>query len=135
MSKETSWLSTHQFGGPIGEAMGLGDWLRHCFGIGGTSTDLCERCSGLLAPAARSHLEVRASDASRAVAAHTRLVRRAWRSSYPQEGGEDLYQCRDCRSWWGHSVWTCVPQEDLFRRKVRSIEAWVKEQHFGDIIQ
>jgi hypothetical protein len=115
--------------------MGLGDWLKQCFNPGDGSTDLCERCSGLLAPAEGSHSRERASDASKAIVSHGWLVRRAWRSAYPQEGGEDLYQCRDCGSWWGHVFWTCVPEEALVRHKVRSVEAWVKEWPLGEVVQ
>jgi hypothetical protein len=112
--------------------MAFRDWLRRLFGSG--RPPLCERCSRLLAPAVGSHFEGRCRDASRAIEAHARLVRRAWRAEYPQEGGEDLYQCRDCGSWWGHSVWTCLPQERLVRHKVRSVEAWVKKWSCGEVL-
>jgi hypothetical protein len=111
--------------------MGLGDWLKQWFN---PSTGLCERCSERLAPAAGSHFGERAATASQAIAAHGCLVRRAWRSAYVQEGGEDLYQCRDCGSWWGHVFWTCVPQEALYRYRVRSVEGWVKKWPKGEVV-
>jgi hypothetical protein len=112
--------------------MGLGDWFQKCFH---RSTALCVRCSERLAPAKGSHSGEHAADASKAIAAHGGLVRRAWRSAYPQEGGEDLYQCRDCGSWWGHVFWTCVPQEALYRYRVHSVEGWVKKWPLGEVVR
>jgi hypothetical protein len=94
---------------------------------------LCLRCAGSLLPLVGSHFGDQAEKPRRSIAAHGRLARRAWRSSYPQEGGEYLYQCADCQSWWGHGVWTCVPEEDLVRHAVVSLEAWVAEQPFGEV--
>ena len=112
--------------------MGLGGWLKQLFN---PYTKLCDRCSELLAPAKGSHFGKRASEASKAIASHGCLVRRAWRSAYVQEGGEELYQCGECGSWWGHVFWTCVPQGALCRyRNVRSVEAWVKKWPTGEVI-
>ncbi len=115
--------------------MGVGDWLKQCFNRGAGCADLCGRCSSVLAPVVGSHTGSRAGAAGGAIAAHGRLRRRAWRSAYVQEGGEDLYQCQDCGSWWGLVFWACVPEEALVRHQVRSVEAWVKEWPKGEVVQ
>jgi hypothetical protein len=112
--------------------MSFGQWLKNLFN---RSSSLCERCSAVLAPAEGSHSGKRAADVSNALASHGCLVRRAWRSAYVQEGGEDLYQCRNCGSWWGHVFWTCVPEEALRRYQVRSVEAWVRKWPRGEVVQ
>jgi hypothetical protein len=94
----------------------------------------CERCVGLLLPKEGSHYGEQATQVSQAIAAHDRLIRRAWRSSYPQEGAEHLYQCDECRSWWGHVVWARVPEEDLVRHDVGAVAAWVAQQPFGEVV-
>jgi hypothetical protein len=113
--------------------MGFINWLQQRLEML-RSAGLCERCSRLLVPLIGSHFEQRSADGSKAIEAHGRLIRCAWRSAYPPEGGEDLYQCQDCGAWWGHSVWTCVPQESLSRYRVRSIEAWAKKWSFGGVV-
>jgi hypothetical protein len=113
--------------------MGLGNWFQDLFGTGRASA-LCERCFRLL-PVVGSHFNKQAADGSKAIEAHGRLVRRAWRSAYPPEGGEALYQCLDCGSWWAHQIWTCVPQERLARCRMRSIEAWVKKWSCGEVVK
>ena len=95
--------------------------------------DYCQRCARLLAPLEGSHINEQAGCVRLAIDTHGRLVRRAWRSSYPQEGGEYLYQCQDCPKWWGRIFWTCVPIEDLVRYDVMSVEAWVSEQPYGEV--
>jgi hypothetical protein len=74
-----------------------------------------------------------APQVQRAIAAHGRLVRRAWRSSYPQEGGDILYRCQDCHGWWVHGYWACVPQEGLERPEIRSVKEWVAEMPYGEV--
>lgn len=79
------------------------------------TTTLCQRCTTVLLPLVGSRGGEHAPEVGRAVAAHGRLVRHGWRSSYPQEGAEYLYRCEVCGAWWGHGVWSCLPQEDLAR--------------------
>jgi membrane protease YdiL (CAAX protease family) len=95
---------------------------------------LCEHCSDSLLPKEGSHHGAQAPAVGQAITAHSGLMRRAWRSDYPQEGGETLYQCQGCSTWWGHIVWTCVPEEDLVRHNVESVDAWVAQRQFGKAV-
>src|ERR1700730_3023409 len=69
------------------------------------------------------------SDRSEITGFHTALRCLGWRSTYPQEGGEYLYNCRRCNRWWGLLIWTCVNHVDLIDYPdLVSVEAWMKEQ-------
>lgn len=94
---------------------------------------LCHRCATLLLPKEGSQYGDDAPEVTQAIASHGRVVRRGWRSGYPQEGGETLFECQDCHGWWGHRYWSCVPQEALYRYRVESVAAWVAEQEFGKV--
>lgn len=66
-------------------------------------------------------------------AAHGALEKQAWRTPYPQEGGDILYRCRACGAWWYFTVWTCVNDLYVTRDEVASLETWVRKYQWGAI--
>jgi hypothetical protein len=95
--------------------------------------ECCQRCLQVLVPLRGTHTHD-VSALERAITSHGQLTLRAWRSGYPQEGGDYLYHCRECGIWWQHQVWTCVTYQRLTRPNVSRVEDWVAAEKFGEVV-